>query len=523
MKSLLSALLWSSVDPCQGASNPTVAGSNPAGGAALIKDSLPPREWSQTDGVSRRSGGVGVLPGRDVHVHVEPETDGPRFQALANNVRVHPGSEQMRCVKPMSLGSARRLGQGQRTGERRMTGLLSAAGLAKLHDLMAAHVAEERMPGLVTLVAGGGEVHVDVIGRPSFTDAKPVARDAIFRIASLTKPITAATTMSLVDAGVLSLDQPVDDLLPELADRRVLCSMDAELTGTVPARRSITVEDLLSLRMGFGSVMAPPGTYPIQRAEAELGLQSIGGPPWPPVALDTDQWIAALGTLPLLDQPGERWLYNTGAQVLGVLLARVAQKDLDAVMRERIFKPLRMTDTGFTVPGDKLNRLTTFYMPNTGTGELSMLDDPIDSWWGNPTRFADASGWLTSTIDDYWAFVSMLLAGGSLNGQRVLSESSVEVMTTDRLTPEQRAGTGVFLGDHTGWGFGMAAPADGSRGQPLPCGFGWDGGSGTTWRTNAETGTTGILLTQRAVTSPGPQPVYEDFWAGVNAATNVES
>ncbi len=281
-----------------------------------------------------------------------------------------------------------------------MTGLLSAAGLAKLHDLMAAHVAE-RIPGLVTLVAGDGEVHVDVIGRPSFTDAKPLARDAIFRIASLTKPITAATTMSLVDAGVLSLDQPVDDLLPELADRRVLRSMDAELADTVPARRSITVEDLLSLRMGFGSVMAPPGTYPIQRAEAELGLQSIGGPPWPPVALDTDQWIAALGTLPLLDQPGERWLYNTGAQVLGVLLARVAQKDLDAVMRERIFEPLRMTDTGFTVPGDKLSRLTTFYMPNTETGELSVLDDPIDSWWSNPTRFADASGWLTSTIDDY--------------------------------------------------------------------------------------------------------------------------
>jgi CubicO group peptidase (beta-lactamase class C family) len=149
-----------------------------------------------------------------------------------------------------------------------------------------------------------------------------LARDAIFRIASLTKPITAATTMSLIDDGILRLDQAIDDLVPELADRRVLRAIDADLDDTVPARRSITVEDLLSFRMGFGSVMAPPGTFPIQRAEAVRGLQSIGGPPWPPVALDPDEWIAALGSMPLMYQPGEQWLYNTSAQVLGVLLAR---------------------------------------------------------------------------------------------------------------------------------------------------------------------------------------------------------
>src|SRR5207244_3074531 len=114
----------------------------------------------------------------------------------------------------------------------------------------------------------------------------------------------------------------------------------------------------------FGSVMAPPGTYPIQRAEAELGLQSIGGPPWPPVALDPDQWIGALGSLPLLYKPGEKWLYNTSAQVLGVLLARVAGKDLAEVRRERIFEPLGMADTGFIVPGEQLSRLTTFYSPD---------------------------------------------------------------------------------------------------------------------------------------------------------------
>jgi CubicO group peptidase (beta-lactamase class C family) len=399
-----------------------------------------------------------------------------------------------------------------------MTTHLSAHGLATLHELMAAHVEEGELPGLVTLVARGDDVHVDVVGRPSFAGSEPLSRDAIFRVASLTKPIAAATALSLVDEGVLRLDQTIDELLPELADRRVLRAIDAELDDTVPAQRPITVEDLLSYRMGFGSVMAPPGSYPIQRAEAALGLQSIGGPPWPPGSLDSDQWIAALGSLPLLCQPGEQWLYNTSGQVLGVLLARAAGTGLAELMRERIFEPLGMADTGFSVAGDQLRRLTSFYSPDPETGELSLIDDPSDSWWSRPPRFPDASGWLVATIDDYWTFVSMLLAGGSLRGERILSERSVALMTSDQLTPAQRADTGVFLGEHGSWGYGMEVPAAGSTGQPLPCGFGWDGGSGSTWRTSPERGVTGILLTQRQLNSPVPPPVFDDFWTGVNAA-----
>ena len=171
------------------------------------------------------------------------------------------------------------------------------------------------------LVARWTRCALDAIGHAAFGGA-PMARDAIFRIASLTKPVTAVTTMTLVEAGVLALDQPVDDLLPELAHRRVLRRLDVELDDTVPAARSVTVEDLLSSRLGFGSVMAPPDSLPIQRAEAAADLESIGGPPWPPVADDVDSWIAALGGLPLMYQPGERWLYNTSSQVLGVLIAR---------------------------------------------------------------------------------------------------------------------------------------------------------------------------------------------------------
>jgi CubicO group peptidase (beta-lactamase class C family) len=445
-----------------------------------------------------------------------------------------------------------------RTGSRPLTinepstNRLSKKGLARLHDSMEAHVAAGRLPGLVTLVACGDDVHIDMIGTPSFVDETPLKRDAIFRIASLTKPITAVATMSLVEEGLLRLEEPIDELVPELAGRRVLRAIDAELDDTVPANRPITLEDLLSYRFGFGTVMAPPDSYPIQRAEADLGLQSMGGPPWPPVAHDVDGWIGALGSLPLMCQPGEQWLYNTSGQVLGVLLARACGQDLASVLRERIFEPLGMVDTGFTVPPEHLSRLTTFYVPNPETGDLSVLDDPAHSWWSTPPSFPDASGWLVSTIDDYWSFVSMLLArgapqgagsaprgapqgagsaprgapqgagsakGGTGQGERILSPATVSLMTADRLTPAQRDASRLFLGEHGGWGLGLAVPATGSSDRPLPCGIGWDGGSGTTWRSNPRSGATGILFTQRQATSPVPPPVVEDFWAGVNAAT----
>jgi CubicO group peptidase (beta-lactamase class C family) len=374
---------------------------------------------------------------------------------------------------------------------------------------------------MVALVASGDDVHVETVGTPSFVDETPLGRDAIFRIASLTKPIAAVATLSLVEAGRLRLDEPIDELVPELANRRVLRTIDAELDDTVPAHRSVTLEDLLSYRLGIGSLMAAPDSYPIQREEAKLGLQSIGGPPWPPVDHDPDGWIAALGSLPLMYQPGEQWLYNTSGQVLGVLLARATGLDLESVLRERVFEPLGMVDTGFTVPADQLGRLTTAYAPDPDTGELSVLDDPADSWWGTPTSFPDASGWLVSTMDDYWSFVSMLLAGGTRRGQRILTPANVALMTSDRLTPSQREASALFL-DGGGWGFGLAVPADGSPDQPLPYGIGWDGGTGTTWRSNLGRGVTGILFTQREATSPEPPPLIQDFWAGVNTTVTTD-
>jgi CubicO group peptidase (beta-lactamase class C family) len=378
---------------------------------------------------------------------------------------------------------------------------------------MARHVERGEMPGLITLVAHNGEAQVDVIGTKNFGDREPMPRGAIFRIASLTKPITAAAAMILVDDGKLHMEHAVDELLPELTGQRVLRSLDAALDDTVPARRSITLNDLLTYRLGFGAIMEPPGTYPIQTAEEALRLTTLG-PPWPPTPLTPDEWIHAFGSLPLMHQPGDVWMYNTGSQVLGILIERAAGQPLEAFMWERLFEPLGMPDTSFSFSETQRSRMTTAYAPDPVTGVLNVLDGVDDSYWSRPPAMPNAAGWLLSTIDDFWAFVQMLLNKGRHAGRRILSEASVDLMTTNQLTDGQRATSG-FLGAHEGWGLGMLVPASGTGGTPMPGGFGWDGGTGTTWRSDTKRGVTGILFTQRGMTSPKAPEVFRDFWDGV--------
>jgi CubicO group peptidase (beta-lactamase class C family) len=389
---------------------------------------------------------------------------------------------------------------------------LDDRGLQRLHDRLAAHVERGTVPGLAALVACGNDVHVEVIGAPAVGDAAALRRDAIFRIASLSKPIGGAAAMVLVDDGTIVLDEPVATFLPELANRRVLRSLDGPLDDTVPAERPITVEDLLTFRLGFGLIMAPGGTYPIQAAEADLGLMTLG-PPWPPPPFGPDEWIARFATLPLLHQPGAEWRYNTGAQVLGVLLERASGQPLETFLRTCLFEPLGMTDTAFWVPPDTQDRFTTAYFPDPVTGELHHLDPPAGGWWNEPPAMGNLAGMLVSTLDDLWAFVSMLLAGGvSGTGTRVLSATSVTAMTTDRLTAAQRASAPVFFGEHGSWGYCMAAPGPVDGEPPVPWGFGWNGGTGTTWLSDPVRGMTTILLTQRAMTSPEPPELFTDFW-----------
>ncbi len=325
--------------------------------------------------------------------------------------------------------------------------------------------------------------------------------------------------MILVEECNLRLDEPVDRLLPELAGRKVLKRLEGPLDDTVPANRPITVRDLLTFRMGFGIVMAPPGTYPIQKAKQLLG-QGPSGPSAPSTPPAPDEWIRRLGTLPLMHQPGEKWMYHTGSDVLGVLIARASGQPLETFLRERLFEPLGMKDTGFSVPAAKLNRLATSYWTNFQSGALELYDKAEGGQWSRPPAFPSGGEGLVSTIDDYLAFGQMMLNKGTHGRGRILSRPSVETMTTDQLTPEQKAVSGLIPGyfDSHGWGFGVSVVTrrDDVAG---PVGkFGWDGGLGTSWYSDPQEDMVTILMTQGAWTSPNPPDVCRDFWTSAYQA-----
>ena len=390
------------------------------------------------------------------------------------------------------------------------TGGLSKARLTRMHDFMAGYVERGNVPGLVTLVSRRGEVHVDAIGTQGFADPTPMRHDTIFRISSMTKPITAAATMILVEECKLQLDDPVDRWLPELADRQVLKRLDGPLDETVPAKRPITVRDLLTFRMGFGQMMAPPDAYPILSAANE---QQIGmGPPNPATMPAPDEWMRRLGSLPLMHQPGERWMYNTGSDVLGVLLARASGQPLETFLRERLFEPLGMKDTGFSVPAASLDRLATSYWTDAASGKLTVYDEPRGGQWSRPPAFPSGAAGLVSTIDDYLAFGQMMLSQGKHGSERILSRLSVELMTTDQLTPEQKAVSGLAPGffDNNGWGFGVSVITRRDAISAVPGKYGWDGGLGTSWYSDRREEMVTILMTQGAWNSPIPPNVY--FW-----------
>lgn len=183
---------------------------------------------------------------------------------------------------------------------------LSEKSLSRLHAVLAGHVERGDMPGVVALISRRDEVHGLTVGAKAVSGDEPMGRDTLFRISSMTKPIAAAATMLLVGEGAFELDDPVDALLPELADRRVLKQTSGSLTDTVPASRPITVRDLLTMRMGFGFIMEPSSnTFPIAKAASDLGV--MPGPPLPHIPFSPDEWLRRFATLPLMYQPGEKW------------------------------------------------------------------------------------------------------------------------------------------------------------------------------------------------------------------------
>src|SRR2546428_11416745 len=243
-------------------------------------------------------------------------------------------------------------------------------------------------------------------------------RDTFFRIPAMPNPTMAGGTGIWGEKGRLRRDEPVDRWLPELAERKVLKRLDGPLDDTVPANRPITVRDLLTFRMGFGMMMAPPDAYPILSAAS---AQQIGmGPPSPSTMPAPDEWMRRLGRLPLMHQPGEQWMYNTGSDVLGVLIARASGQPLETFLRERLFEPLEMRDTSFSVPEASLDRLATSYWTDHASGKLTVYDEAVGGQWSRPPAFPSGAGGLVSTIDDYLAFGQMMLSQGKHGGGRIL-------------------------------------------------------------------------------------------------------
>ena len=359
----------------------------------------------------------------------------------------------------------------------------------RLEEIVETAVARGDAPGVVAAVGRGGEGYVAAAGVMA-VGGPPMRPDTLFRIASITKPVTAAVVLSLAEDGLLGLEEPVDRLLPELADRRVLRRPDGPLTDTIEAERAVTTRDLLTFTWGFGmqgAMFMAPEPWPIVSAVAERELGSFG-PPQPDTTPEPDTFMARLGELPLLAQPGERWLYSAGSQVLGVLAARAAGAPFEDVMRERVLTPLGMDDTAFYA--NDTSRLATAY--ENVNGELTVRDRP-DGQWSRPPRFPDGAAGLVSTAEDLLRFGRMLLLPG---GNPVLTAGTVAEMTSDQLTPAQlaRVWPGFsFLGDR-GWGYGVSV---------TEWGYGWEGGSGTAWANVPDQDLTVVVLTQRAADETG--------------------
>jgi CubicO group peptidase (beta-lactamase class C family) len=322
----------------------------------------------------------------------------------------------------------------------------------------------------------------------------------------MTKAITAAAAMILIDEGRITLQDPVERWLPELTNRRVLRSLESPTDDTVPAVRPITLDDQLTFRLGFGAVIAPPGQYPVQVLMTELGVAP--GPQQLP--LDANEFMARVGRLPLMHQPGERWMYHTGADILAVLIARISGMRLEDFLQERLFAPLGMRDTGFSVAPSARHRLATCY----AQGEGGRLQEWAPARGGGdvttPPAFPNA---LLSTADDYLAFARMLLDEGHGPHQRLLRRDSVRLMMTDHITSVQKDASPFFPGfwETHGWGFGAAVtlPGGGPGGGIGPPGsYGWGGGFGTTMLVDPNTRMTTIGLTQRLMRGPDDMALH---------------
>lgn len=334
------------------------------------------------------------------------------------------------------------------------------------------------LAGAVTLVWQRGKIlQVNEIGYRDVEARLPMQRDTIFRIASMTKPVTIAAAMTLVDEGKLTLADPITRWLPEFASVRVLAEPRGPLEATVPASRPITVLDLMTHQSGLAYPFSVLG--PLAKAYGKL-----------PHRQEQDRWLAELVALPLAHQPGERLTYSVATDVLGILVSRVVGKPLHEVLQERILGPLGMTDTGFFVtPAGRRRAATMYKLDETNTLTHDVMGPPPIG----PPPFCQGGAGLWSTADDYLRFIRMLLGFGEVDGLRVVSEKSVRLMRTDQLTDAQKAVPFLGMPFWVGRGFGLnlSLVTDPAKAGQLygPGGrgtFSWPGAYGTWWQADPE-------------------------------------
>ena len=361
---------------------------------------------------------------------------------------------------------------------------------ALLHERLQPFLANGRYAGIAALVWHEGRVvFLDTSGWRDREAGLPVERDTIFRLASMTKPITSATAMMLVEEGLLDLDAPIARWLPEAEELTVLRTPQSPLDDVTPAERQPSLFDLMTHTAGFA--WGKGLDLPICRAMDE----ATGTTPFVPH--DSDTLVQRVCALPLICQPGTRWHYSNGSDLLGVIVARAVGRALPEVLRARIFEPLGMKDTGFHVPAGDIARFSTGYGRDE-QGKLFVHDDRLTGFWTRPPVFPAGGGGLVSTLNDYLAFARMLLDGGTAWGRRLLSPDSVALMTSNRLRPDQMQALdpAVDFLRGQGFGLGLSVTLNAAPGHRAPGSFSWPGGYGTTWFADPRNGIVAVLMTQ---------------------------
>jgi len=363
----------------------------------------------------------------------------------------------------------------------------SSARLSKVSEFVDREILAGRLAGAVTMIARHGEiVHFESTGRYGLDDDRPLDTDALFRIFSMTKPITTVAAMILYEEGAFHLGEPVAKYLPALEGMSLL--VDGQL---VAPNNTMTIEQLMTHTAGLTNGWHVE--HPVERAYRDAALQN---------SPDLDAFIKTLGTLPLRFEPGTRYHYSVATDVLGALVERLSGQTLEQFFHERIFEPLGMRDTYFNVPAEKADRLARDHLWDAERQQIVPMPDGLLPPTSGVTLFSGGGG-LISTAKDYWRFCEMLRRGGHLEGVRILGPKTVQAMTMARLTPEVRdngateyPASHLYPGQSYGLGFGVITDPAQSQVISSQGEYSWGGIANTKFWIDPEEDLVVILMTQ---------------------------